>query len=119
MTQQNPGFRTVMRGYEPSEVDRAVAELRKLVEQARSQSADSLVAETKLHSQVAQLEEQASSYRTRIAALEQEQREVVAPSYADLGARIGKMLKLAEDEAAELRSKAKAEACLLYTSRCV
>ncbi len=77
MTQQNPGFRTVMRGYEPSEVDRAVAELRKLVEQARSQSADSLVAETKLHSQVAQLEEQASSYRTRIAALEQEQREVV------------------------------------------
>ena len=57
-----------------------------------------------------QLQEQANTYRTRIAALEQEQKQTGAPSYSDLGARIGKMLKLAEDEANELRAKAKAEA---------
>jgi DivIVA domain-containing protein len=110
MTQQNAAFRTVMRGYEPAEVDRALADLHKALDQARAEAGDSSVAATKLTSQIAQLQEQANGYRTRIAALEQEQKETVAPSFTDLGARIGKMLKLAEDEAADLRAKAKAEA---------
>jgi cell division septum initiation protein DivIVA len=111
MTQQTPAFRTVMRGYEPGEVDRAISELRKALDQTRAESGDSTVAVTKLRSQVAQLEEQANAYRLRLATLEQEQKDVGAkPTYADLGARIGKMLKLAEDEAAELVAKAKAEA---------
>lgn len=111
MTQQNPAFRTVMRGYEPSEVDRALGELRKALDQSRAEAGDDSVALTKLHSQVAQLEEQANGYRLRLATLEQDQREATtAPTYTDLGARIGKMLKLAEDEAAELRSRALAEA---------
>jgi cell division septum initiation protein DivIVA len=111
MTQQNPAFRTVMRGYEPGEVDRTVAELRKALDQTRAEAGDSSVALTKLRSQVSQLEEQANNYRLRLATLEQEQREAVsAPTYTDLGARIGKMLKLAEDEAADLRAKATAEA---------
>lgn len=111
MTQQNPAFRTVMRGYEPSEVDRVLAETRKALDQTRAEAGDSSVALTKLRSQVAQLEEQANSYRLRLATLEQEQKEATsAPNFTDLGARIGKMLKLAEDEAAELRAKARAEA---------
>ncbi len=111
MTQQNPAFRTVMRGYEPNEVDRVIAELRKTLDQTRAEAGDSSVAVTKLRSQVAQLEEQANSYRLRLATLEQEQKEATsAPTYTDLGARIGKMLKLAEDESADLRAKAKAEA---------
>ena len=100
MTQQNPGFRTVMRGYNPNEVDRSLTDLRKALDQARAEAADGSVAVTKLNSQVAQLGEQANSYRARIASLEQEQKEAAAPSFTDLGARIGKMLKLAEDEAA-------------------
>lgn len=109
MTQQNPAFRTVMRGYESGEVDRVVAELRKALEQARAETADSSISVTKMHSQVAQLEEQLSGYRARLAALEQEQRETAPPSFNDLGARIGKMLKLAQEEAAEMRAKAKSE----------
>lgn len=116
MTQQNAAFRTVMRGYEPGEVDRAIAELRKALDQSRAEGGDTSVALTKLRSQVAQLEEQANAYRLRLATLEQEQKDFTAvPSYADLGARIGKMLKLAEDEAAELVGKAKAEAEKLVT----
>ncbi len=116
MTQQNAAFRTVMRGYEPGEVDRAIAELRKALDQSRAEGGDNSVALTKLRSQVAQLEEQANAYRLRLATLEQEQKDFTAvPSYADLGARIGKMLKLAEDEAKELVAKAQAEAEKLVT----
>ncbi len=116
MTHQNTAFRTVMRGYEPGEVDRAISELRKALDQSRAEGGDTSVALTKLRSQVAQLEEQANAYRLRLATLEQEQKDFTAvPSYADLGARIGKMLKLAEDEAAELVAKAKAEAEKLVT----
>ena len=116
MTQQNAAFRTVMRGYEPGEVDRAIAELRKALDQSRAEGGDNSVALTKLRSQVAQLEEQANAYRLRLATLEQEQKDFTAvPSYNDLGARIGKMLKLAEDEAKELVAKATAEAEKLVT----
>ena len=84
MTQQNPGFRTVMRGYEPSEVDRAVAEL-----QARRAGAQPIRRQLGGRDQAAFPGGAAGGageqHRTRIAALEQEQREVVAPSYADLG----------------------------------
>jgi DivIVA domain-containing protein len=115
MTQQNAAFRTVMRGYEPGEVDRAIAELRKALDQSRAEGGDTSVALTKLRSQVAQLEEQANGYRLRLAALEQEQKDFTAvPSYADLGARIGKILKLAEDEATDLVAKAKAQAEKLF-----
>ena len=114
MTQQNPAFRTVMRGYEPGEVDRVMAELRKALDQTRAEAGDTSVALTKLRSQVAQLEEQANSYRLRLATMEQDHRDATtAPTYADLGARIGKMLKLAEDEATELVAHAKAAAAKL------
>ena len=75
MTQQNPAFRTVMRGYDPNEVERTLGDLRKALEAARAEAADGSVAATKLNSQVAQLTEQANSYRARMAALEQEQKE--------------------------------------------
>ena len=116
MTHQNPGFRTVMRGYEPGEVDRVIAELRNTVAQARAESGDSSVALTKLRSQVAQLEEQANSYRLRLATMEQDHKEATnAPTYADLGARIGKMLKLAAEEAAEMAANAQAAAVQLVS----
>ena len=41
-------FRTVMRGYEPTEVDRALGDLRKAVEQARTDAANAGVAVTNL-----------------------------------------------------------------------
>ncbi len=106
---QIPGFKTVLRGYDPTEVDRAIGDLAKARDQARSEAADSAIEATKLQATVAQLEEQLSGYRTRLAAVEQNQPSE-QPSFNDLGARIGRMLALAEDEADELKTRAKAEA---------
>ena len=37
---QIPGFRTVLRGYDPTEVDRAIGDLCKARDQARAEAAD-------------------------------------------------------------------------------
>ncbi len=113
MSQLNPAFRTVMRGYEPTEVDRTLGDLRKAVDQARTDAANSGVAVTKLQSQVAQLEEQLAAEKSR--ALASESAPSAEPTFADFGTRVGKILTLANDEAKDLRSKAKAEADKLTT----
>lgn len=105
---QIPGFRTVLRGYDPTEVDRAIGDLCKARDQARAEAADESLSLGKAQAAVSQLEEQLASYRTRLAKLESAKEE--QPSFSDIGARIGRMLALAEDEAAELRSRAKTEA---------
>lgn len=105
---QIPGFRTVLRGYDPTEVDRAIGDLCKARDQARAEAADESLSLGKAQAAVSQLEEQLASYRTRLAKLESAKDE--QPSFSDIGARIGRMLALAEDEAAELRSRAKTEA---------
>jgi cell division septum initiation protein DivIVA len=105
---QIPGFRTVLRGYDPTEVDRAIGDLCKARDQARGEAADSALTLNKAQAAVSQLEEQLASYRTRLAKLESAKDE--QPSFSDIGARIGRMLALAEDEAGELRSRAKSEA---------
>ena len=106
---QIPGFKTVLRGYDPTEVDRAIGDLAKARDQARTEAADSAIEATKLQATVAQLEEQLSSYRSRLAAVEENQPSE-QPSFNDLGARIGRMLALAEDEADELKTRARTEA---------
>ncbi len=105
---QIPGFRTVLRGYDTTEVDRAIGDLCKARDQARAEAADSSLTLGKAQAAVAQLEEQLAGYRTRLAKLESAREE--QPSFSDIGARIGRMLALAEDEASELRTRAKAEA---------
>ncbi|HET7723763.1 MAG TPA: DivIVA domain-containing protein [Propionibacteriaceae bacterium] len=109
----NPAFRTVMRGYEPNEVDKALADLRKALESARSETATYGVAVSKLQAQVAALEEGLATERQRSALLASEQAQQAEPTFADFGARIGKILTLANDEAKDLVSKAKAEATVL------
>lgn len=108
MSQLNPAFRTVMRGYEPTEVDRALGDLRKAVEQARTDAANAGVAVTKLQSQVSQLEEQLAAEKSR--SLATEATPAAEPTFTDFGTRVGKILTLANDEAKDLRTKAKAEA---------
>lgn len=104
---QIPGFRTVLRGYDPTEVDRAIGDLCKARDQARAEAADGSLALGKAQAAVSQLEEQLAGYRTRLAKLESAKEE--QPSFSDIGARIGRMLALAEDEATELRTRARAE----------
>ena len=96
-------FRTVLRGYDPAEVERTVGQLRQAADQARAEAADRTAELTRLHGQVAELE-------ARIAALHEERAQAAPPSFAELGARVGRILSLAEAEAKELVGKARAEA---------
>ncbi len=105
---QIPGFRTVLRGYDPTEVDRAIGDLCKARDQARAEAADAALSQNKSQAAIAQLEEQLAGYRARLAKLESAKEET--PAFSDIGARIGRMLALAEDEANELRQRAQAEA---------
>lgn len=107
---QIPGFRTVLRGYDPTEVDRAIGDLCKARDQARAEAADSATSLGKAQAAVTQLEEQLAGYRTRLAKLESAAKVEQQPSFSDIGARIGRMLALAEDEANEVRNRAKTEA---------
>jgi cell division septum initiation protein DivIVA len=82
-------FRTVLRGYDPTEVDHRIAELTAALT-ALTQQRDGLA------SRVEQLHADSASPGQ-------------PPSYEHLGARIGQILSLAETEAAELRSKVQDE----------
>lgn len=103
-------FRTVMRGYDPSEVERTVGQLQQAADQARAEAADRTVELTKLRGHVAVLEGQLAEHATQLDALQDERAQAAAPSFEDLGARVGKILSLADAEAKELVAKAKAEA---------
>jgi cell division septum initiation protein DivIVA len=83
-------FKTVMRGYDPAEVDRRIEELSSAVT-ALTQQRDGLAA------RVQELHETASG-------------EGEPPSYEHLGERVGQMLALADAEAGELRQRAHDEA---------
>jgi DivIVA domain-containing protein len=94
-------FRTVMRGYEPAEVDRYIAQLTTAV-----QSANQRVEE--LGSQVEKLSTEADQARNRPVAIAKPAPPVKA-NFADFGERVGRILALAEEEADEIRTAAVAE----------
>src|SRR5918999_3676511 len=91
MSDTSTAFRTVIRGYEPSQVDSRVRELAEALEAARRQSVE-------LAKRVEDLEKAQTS---RPGSNE--------PNFADFGERVGKILTLAEEDAAELRTKANAD----------
>lgn len=85
-----------MRGYEPAEVDRRLAELTAARDAAEQQAA-------RLATRVEELS--ASDVPARQAADASSR----GPTFTSLGARIGQILSLADDEADELRAAAAAE----------
>lgn len=91
-----PTFRTTMRGYDPAAVDQYIAQLTQALAAAQQQSAE-------LGGRVNDL----------AAAVEQARMQAetppAAPTFADLGARVGQILTLAEEEANDIRSTAAAE----------
>ena len=89
MTEQNT-FKTVMRGYDPAEVDRRIEELGQAVT-ALTQQRDGLSA------RVEELHHEASAPSE-------------PPSYDHLGARVAQILSLADSEAGDLRQQAADEA---------
>jgi DivIVA domain-containing protein len=91
VSDQNNTFKTVMRGYDPAEVDRRLEEL---------------------SSAVSSLTQQRDGLATRVQELHDTADSTSAepPGYEHLGERVGKILSLADAEAAELRSRAQEEA---------
>ncbi len=100
MTDSPNPFRVVLRGYDPSQVDRRVSELVESDETARRQ------VET-LEARVQQLEAELSR---SVEESPVEDRPSEPVSFTHLGERVGQILALADDEANELRERASAEA---------
>lgn len=84
MTQHDPQFRVVMRGYDPADVDRVMAELQQRASEAETRA------------------QQATTAADAAPAKES--------TFEQLGERVGQILSLAETEARELRDVAQAEA---------
>jgi cell division septum initiation protein DivIVA len=96
MTETAPTFRTTMRGYDPAAVDYRIAELTAALNAAH-QEANEMAERV---SQLTALAEDSQLYA------EQERQEV---TFADFGDRVGQILILAEEEAAQIRAAAAAE----------
>lgn len=109
-----PTFRSVLRGYDPAQVEHHVRELATAADTARQEAAAHSVALTKLESGYAALQGELAERDERIAALERASREAerqaTAPTFADLGERIGHILTLADEEAVAIRSAAEEDA---------
>jgi cell division septum initiation protein DivIVA len=97
MTDPAPQFRVVLRGYEPAQVDRRLEELGLAVQEAARQRDE-------LYLRVQALEEEKANRTDEMIAA-----EPVPATFEHLGERVGQILSLAEDEAADLRKQGEAE----------
>ncbi|MBC9227265.1 DivIVA domain-containing protein [Aeromicrobium sp. 636] len=77
MSSSTSSFKTVLRGYDPAEVD----------------------------AHIATLKEHAKGLRNQITEVENKLAAVTEPNFAHLGDRVGQILTLAEEESAELRKR--------------
>jgi len=110
MTDSNAHFRSVLRGYDPAQVDQHVRELAEAAQAARQEAAERTVQVSKLEASHVQLRKEVDRHVQRARSLEEEQMKASAPTYATLGDRIGSILTLADEEATELRAHAQADA---------
>ena len=110
MSTNIPEFRSVMRGFDPAQVNATLAELTAALEAARREAADRTVELTKSQTAHAELARKVEASIARISELEQAQQTAATPSYQDLGERIGKILHLADAEAQNMRESAEADA---------
>jgi cell division septum initiation protein DivIVA len=113
---QTPSFRTVLRGYDPGDVDQRFSELSRALVAARQEAADRTVELTQLQQANTRLKEGQADLERRLGELEDSQRRAAAPSFADLGERIGTILSLADEEADEIRRSAVEDARTLRGS---
>ena len=110
MNESNAQFRSVLLGYDTAQVDQHVNDLTQAAAAARREAGDLSIQVTKLEAAQRQLRSDLEAQAARARALEEEQKKAAAPTYADLGQRIGSMLKLADEEGNELRLRAQADA---------
>ena len=89
-------FRTVMRGYDPTEVDRALGQTRAEVNDLRERIDAAEAAAERARAEAGTAHE---------ALVAREAQESERPTYAHFGERVGQILALAEAEAAEIRDR--------------
>ncbi|MGQ7297158.1 DivIVA domain-containing protein [Quadrisphaera sp. KR29] len=95
-------FRTVLRGYDPAQVEQHVHDLEVALQEARGAAAE-------LSERVQALEHRLTERAAEDAA-ELVRPEALQPTYADLGARVAQILALSEEEAGDVVARAEAEA---------
>src|SRR5829696_1886119 len=109
-----PEFRTVRRGYDPDEVEQVLddlyASLNDAVRDAEHQTAALRSAERSQE----ELRGALADAERRIAELERESAGVSAPSFENLGSRIGEILQAATAEATEITRRAREEAQAIH-----
>jgi DivIVA domain-containing protein len=110
MNESNAQFRSVLRGYDTAQVDQHVSDLTQAAAAARREAGDLSIQVSKLEAAQRQLASEIEAQAAKARSLEEEHKKVAAPTYADLGQRIGAMLKLADEEGNELRIRAQADA---------
>lgn len=103
-------FRTAFRGYDPADVDPVMTRLRKSVAESNEEVGRVNVALADARSELESLRARHAETEQRVAALTEQLDTAGRPSYAELGATVGKILTLAEEEAAGLKGAATAEA---------
>ena len=104
----DPQFRTVLRGFDPDQVRSALDDLQTSLVTARRIAADRTIELTRMQDQYVQLERDLDEAVHRIADLES--RTGHPNASADVGARIGSILALANEEAEELRAGGRQQA---------
>lgn len=110
MTDNAPSFRSVMRGYDPAQVDTHLGELLSALDDARREATDRTDELSRTRAAHADLSAEADDLRAQARSLEDAQRSAGQPTFTDLGARVGQILQLAEDEATERRAEAEVDA---------
>ena len=110
MTDPNAHFRSVLRGYDPAQVDQLVHELSQAAAAAQQEAAERTIQVSKLEAATGQLKSDIERQVQQLRAVEDAQMKAAAPTYAGLGERIGSILSLADKEAAEMRTRAQADA---------
>jgi len=110
MTESNAHFRSVLRGYDPAQVDQHVHDLVQATAAARKEAGERTIQVSKLEAAQGQVSSETKRHLQRIHELEEEKLTAPAPTFASLGERIGSILTIADKEAGELRSRAQSDA---------
>ncbi len=112
MSDEYPRFRTVLRGYDPTDVEEVLDELYSALEDAVEQIEELTGRESRQGAAVDALQAQLEASNDRVRALESERRSTAVPTYQSLGTRVVSILASAEAEAVEIRERALGEAGL-------
>jgi cell division septum initiation protein DivIVA len=86
---ETPSFRSVLRGYDPAQVDQWRGQHAQALEQARQEAAERTVEVTGLKSALARAQEDHDRTRKALESAQEQQRQASAPTFAGLGERIG------------------------------